>query len=307
MQRLLSYRTYIAIGLSALLIGLVALLRPPDDGSETRARAGIDRYWLIKAKNPNKYNIIVLGDSRIYRGISPYTLEEQLQGMKAFNLGFSSGGLNKEMFKAAEKMLDKDSPHKILLLGVTPWALTDESAQNVLFRQESHRPWSAVVERIYLYDYIVDFYPYEFVTALKNRAKSKVKYDSKYHDNGWVSSRKIPEDTTEALQPYQEQLEQFKTSQILTNELVDQVRQWNKEGIKVYAFRPPTTQAMQDLEQRLSGFDQEAFITAFEQAGGVWINLDRSQYHSYDGSHLNDTSAVRLTGHVATVIKHQLR
>jgi hypothetical protein len=200
-------------------------------------------------------------------------------------------------------MLDKNSPQKIMVLGVTPWTLTDEAAQNVLFRQESHRPWSAVVERVYLYPYIMEFYPVRWSSILNNKDKPKVKYNSEYHDNGWVASQKIPEDTTEALQPYQDEMKRFKTSKRLIRELVDQTRQWTKEGIKVFAFRPPTTQAMLQLEQQLSGFDQEEFAKDFENAGGIWLAIDRSQYHSYDGSHIDDTSAVHLSKVIADSIK----
>ena len=72
-------------------------------------------------------------------------------------------------------------------------------------------------------------------------------------------------------------------------------------------FRPPTTPAMLDLEERLSGFDEARFARRFEEAGGSWVALAREGWRSYDGSHLHEDSARRLSDELARAIAQRRR
>ena len=56
-------------------------------------------FWNNKVNDTKKYNFIISGDSRAYRGVSPDEVETIIENIsKAKNLGFSSGGFNEEVF-----------------------------------------------------------------------------------------------------------------------------------------------------------------------------------------------------------------
>ena len=70
----------------------------------------------------------------------------------------------------------------------------------------------------------------------------------------------------------------------------------------MYGYKPPVTQAMDSLERSISGLNMPRFIKDFEDAGGVWLPVDAALYHSYDGSHLDDTSSIKLSDNLAMQI-----
>jgi hypothetical protein len=61
-----------------------------------------NRYWVVKTHIQKNYDIILLGDSRVYRGISPSTMEQSMQGVRILNFGYSGGGLNQYMYEEAD-------------------------------------------------------------------------------------------------------------------------------------------------------------------------------------------------------------
>jgi hypothetical protein len=87
---------------------------------------------------------------------------------------------------------------------------------------------------------------------------------------------------------------------------MDQTRLWNSRGIDVYAFRVPSSQAMVELENQMSGFDEAAFVEQFTSAGGIWFSIPLEPYHSFDGSHLTKQAALKLSADLATLIRKSL-
>jgi len=80
-------------------------------------------------------------------------------------------------------------------------------------------------------------------------------------------------------------------------------RDWTAKEIRVYGFLPPTCKQMYELENEISGFDQEDFVEQFVQAGGIWLKVDPCGYFSFDGSHLSEDSAIRFSNDLARLIK----
>ena len=74
-------------------------------------------------------------------------------------------------------------------------------------------------------------------------------------------------------------------------------------GIKVYAFRPPATEEMLEVENKYSGFDEATFVSFFEAAGGTWLEVEQTKYPSYDGSHLCPDGAIDFSHDLARLIK----
>ena len=92
------------------------------------------------------------------------------------------------------------------------------------------------------------------------------------------------------------------------DELTEYTNRWMKDGIRVFAFVPPTTPDMKKLEETKSGCDMHIVKAAFEKAGGVWIDIeDEQKYSAYDSSHLNRNQAVMLSKYLSRKIKHILQ
>ena len=135
----------ITIILAILLATALSFVMPEN---EEKYRANM--FWTKKTFAPSKYNVILMGDSRVYRGLSPEIMEEKLPGLKVLNFGFSNGGLNNEMFKAAEEKLIKSGQPKVIVLGISPNTITDYTQNNRQYLQELTRPKEEIIERLYL-------------------------------------------------------------------------------------------------------------------------------------------------------------
>jgi hypothetical protein len=108
------------------------------------------------------------------------------------------------------------------------------------------------------------------------------------------------------LKSYKDFFSKTQVSTDLVKGVIDQTRQWTNQGIRVIAFRPPSTFEMVDLENKISGFDERSFVQQFTQAGGIWLDIPIEPYHSYDGSHLVKASAIQLSIDLANRLREDL-
>ena len=65
-----------------------------------------EQMFAYKVHAKKKYDLVVAGDSRIYRGVSTDIIGTQL-GRTSINLGFSSGGYSQPMYDLIDKKLHK--------------------------------------------------------------------------------------------------------------------------------------------------------------------------------------------------------
>jgi len=120
--------------------------------------------------------------------------------------------------------------------------------------------------------------------------------------DGWVSVVK-PIDPSFSLGEYRLAFMNNPVDAEIMNTLISQVEEWARSGVKVYAFRPPTTYDMVAMENELSGFDEGEFRLRYETAGGKWIEVDQCAYLCYDGSHLHRDGAVAFSHDLAKKIQ----
>lgn len=262
-------------------------------------------FWTRKTFAPAKYNMILMGDSRVYRALSPEIIETKLPGLKVLNFAYSNGGLNQVMFDAAEKKLASNSQPKIIVLGVTANSVTGYSAGNQQYIQELTRPREEVLERFYLNPVR---YWFSSTSPEKLKQHFSAKADSAYYlntyfMNGYVESEKYPADTTAAISSYIDDFKNYKVDSAHLNVLYKQVRKWSESGITVVGFVPPVSQSMRILEDTLGLFNEAAIKAGFEKASGHWFDINPGSYETYDGSHLTIESARRLSGKMAASIE----
>jgi hypothetical protein len=189
-----------------------------------------------------------------------------------------------------------------MVLGVTPHSLTPSAAKNEFFNEKRHKRIDHIFICIFLPQLENFFAPIQMSDLFKKKKLPDRCYYQNFHDDGWVASWTVPEDVREALGPYREAFRNNKVDPELVKGVMDQTRNWVSRGIAVYAFRPPTTQAMSNLEDAVSGFNEASFVRQFKAAGGIWLPVRMDSYHSYDGSHLGKDSAIKFSEDLAKSI-----
>ncbi len=294
-------RTVLVVIISAMLIIIASIVLPKPAKDKNISK----RFWAYKTHNNIKYNVIIIGDSRVYRGISPKEMEKVLTGKKILNFGYSSGRLNSLFFNQAEKRLNKSSDKNIIVIGLTPNSLIHHPDENELLIEQLTLPKEEIIQRIQLKKVADLFLPVKPKDIFNSKKREK-NYIEIFHDDGWVESYIINEDTTKALKKYEKWLTEVDVSQEMIDELINQTTKWVEQGIQVYAFRPPSTYSMEKMEESLAKFNQEKIVERFENAGGIWIQVNSKDYHSYDGSHLHKDSAIKLSRAIAEEIKKHL-
>ncbi len=283
---------WITMLIAAVLVTALSFVFPKDSEKYLG-----ELFWSRKTFAPARYNVVVMGDSRVYRGLSPEIMETHLPALKVLNFAYSNGGLNPTMFKAAEEKLAQNDFPKVILMGISANAISGYSAGNNQYIQELTRPREEIFERIY-FNPVRYWFSATSPEKLKqhfSNAEETTFYRNKYFKNGYVESEKFSVDTMEAIPSYIKDFTNYKVEPENMEALFQQVEKWTKEGIIVVGFTPPVSQPMQMLEDTLGLFDEAAIKAGIEKASGHWIDLNPANYKTYDGSHLTIQSAQKLS------------
>ena len=283
---------WITLAIAATLVTALSFVLPKDAEKYLS-----ELFWTRKTFAPAKYNVVIMGDSRVYRGLSPEIMESHLPGLKVLNFAYSNGGLNQTMFVAAEKKLAQNNKPKVIVMGISANAISGYSAGNQQYVQELNRPREEIFERIY-FNPLRYWFSATSPEKLKkhfSETKETAFYRNKYFMNGYVESEKFPADTMEAIPSYTKDFTNYKVTPENLSDLFKQVKKWTDSGIIVAGFTPPVSQPMQMLEDTLGLFDITTIKTGFEKASGYWIDIEPTQYKTYDGSHLKIESAKLLS------------
>lgn len=289
----------ISITMAAVLVTAISFVMPKD----AEKYLG-ELFWSRKTFATAKYNVVLMGDSRVYRSLSPEIFELHLPGLKVLNFAYSNGGINPVMFDAAEKKLATNDKPKVIVLGISTNTITDYSAGNQQYLQELTRPREEVLERIYLNPlrYWFSATSPEKLKKQFSNSEETAYYRNKYFMNGYVESEKFPVDTMAAIPSYTSDFNNYKVELKNTEVLFEQVEKWTKAGITVVAFYPPVSQPMRMLEDTLGLFDEERIKAGIEKASGHWVELNPTDYKTYDGSHLTIESAQKLSFNISRYI-----
>ena len=285
-----------------LFVILIKLFLPAPFKNETL----IDAFWISKTHLNANNNIVFGGDSRVYRGISCNAfLQEIPADLTAYNFGYSSAGYSEAYLNLLETKLDLTNKNKIIVLGISPHSLTPSALKNEGLIEYKNINWFDQFKGLYLSPYLKYFSPYkidELVNSFKGVKPEQI-YVEDYEIDGWVKSDKFPADSTEALASYQTVFNNNQVNNYIVQNLMHKIVEWNKKGISVVGFRPPTSMEMAKLEDSLSGFNEAKFKLDFSANGGHWIDVKNSDYVSYDGSHLNSISAEKFSHFLGKEIK----
>ncbi len=295
-------RFFLTAALTVALVYFVGIYKPKPISSTIQK----EKFWAEKTHSNSKYNVIFIGDSRLYRGIDPKTVSKTLNGLKVLNFGYSSGGHNEVIFdEISNRFVDSDRTRAVVLV-LSPYSLTPKAQENSYFNQEKERNERDVFNRRYIAPFF-DFFDPVKPSEIFQSNDTKQGYHEAFRPDGWVESYKIPSNPEHALKVYVNDFRDNKVSQDVLDKVYDQVKKWKKQGIRVFGFRIPTTKEMEKLEDSISGYKENEIRMNFEKAGGEWINIeDRYGYVSYDGSHLERKSAIRFSDYIGNEIQKRM-
>lgn len=291
-----------------LLCALIAAARP-----ELRYAQEPRWYWQMKMEWQKKASVVLAGDSRVYRGLDPAVFQQRL-GTNCVNFGFSNVGYSSSYLDAIEKVLDGDSDHPTLVLGITAWSLTPRACLKNGFTEAMDDKRTSKIDSSFQrvrekLTYRLKPFEIERLWAGELQSKQRLAraetaaYLQDFRPDGWVASDYSPRSPQRGLEvAVASHMDGNVVSEELLRGLLYRIHRWTKNGWVVLAFRPPTTPEAAHLTDQLGQFDEALVAQRLREKGAIWVSLEEGAFETYDGSHLVSSEARRLSHHLAQVL-----
>ena len=265
----------------------------PSEGKSLEVLSKED-FWSSKLQQGSYYDFVALGDSRVYRGFDPRVFE------KAYNFGFSSQQLVPEYLESSLKLFREDG-EKTLIIGVTAHSLINKTGSHRKILQKEEERIS-FLELRGLKSFISD--PTGDLSLFFQRVELAERKETKFffYNNGFSGTYTSKINPNRALASYQDTFSKHQFQKERTREVAAKISDLVQRGIKVFFYIPPVPDGMKELERSMGKFDEEYVIKSFMQAGAKYIPVLDS-YTSYDGSHILETEAIRLTKNIKKYIE----
>lgn len=262
-------------------------------------------FWSNKTHNVARYNVLAIGDSRMYRGFAAGEMEESLDDLSVMNLGYPSNGYSDQYYEFVESRLHDGDEPRVIIMGITPYSLTGDAQANESYNQYLQEKWNDKLKNTYVKKHLRYFNPYVVheIEDYYNGVEDETWFREKYTEGGWIATDVKPFDSTSAEGSYLGIFDGNRVEDTVTTKLMHKVKEWTDQGISVIGFRPPTTYRMVAIEDSLSGANYNTIIAQFEAQGGIWLEFNNSDFSSYDGSHLTPESGIELANRVAVEVK----
>ena len=235
------------------------------------------------------HDVLLLGDSRTYEGLSPEILETYRPGWSVYNFGFSAGRINRQLLMEASKRLKPDGK-RIFVFACTPIDLMNVRNEDFFDKRRRISPFSGF-----------------FATQRKLRKSfghlHEIDNCVYYPNFGWFACdlKKPAAFFQTVLQGYHSDFTDRPFSPSDFAAFVDSLRWCREQKIHVIAFRMVSCPEMDDLEDRLSHCDFRKIKQAILDAGFTWLErppaplLQAIGDQCYDASHLNESGATSLS------------
>lgn len=296
-------KRFLFVALTVILTVAVKLLLPAPPYSKMKQ----DWFWTNKTQSMGKRDIMIYGDSRIYRGIDPAIVEDKNPGLTSFNFGYSSAGFNQKILLDVDSRLSRQKTPAVVL-GITPYSLTYETSKNAHYEGLLAEKPLDIKKNLHVYFYLTFFDRYTpsyLLHALTENTEAQ-RYYMEHKSNGYVKSLETPIDETRAVPSYRKGFENTEFSPEAVDTMLAFVERWVKEGVEVIGFRPPCGEIIRALEDSSCGFNYDEIVVQFRKAGGKWLDVNDRDYKTFDGSHLDYASVRKLSELVGDVVRSEL-
>ena len=269
-------RTFVTLGTA---IGLVAV----SHFSLLQKKQHLDEeklFWIEKRYGKQQYDVLLMGDSRTFEGVSPEILQKYIPNMSFYNFGFCVGRINRQLLREAGKRL-KWNGKRILAFGCTCIDSMNVRNEHFFSIEELNLVLPALRSILSRKTSLVDqsciFHtPLGYKEVRHSKNEDKISSTLKaYHD----SFQKRP----------------FRPSDF--KHFLQNLKWCKKNNIKVVAYRMVSCREMDELEDKLSSVDWNKIKKAILDEGFVWLErppsslLEKIEAHCWDGSHLNAEGA----------------
>lgn len=239
-----------------------------------------DLFWAEKVYGESQYDVLLMGDSRTYKGVSPKTLRSRVPHVSIYNFGFSSGRINEQLLGEAEKRLQENGK-RFLIFSCTSCDLIDTKNEHFF---SIRKP--TVFSRVF---------PLHFI-------QTKDYFERMNSDSAALGF--LPQRFEKDGVAYRNTLGVYKVSfqkrPFLPSDFehfVQNLKWCKRNNIKVVAYRMVSCHEMDELEDKLSGVDWNKIKQAVLDEGFVWLErppsplLEQIEEHCFDASHLNAEGA----------------
>jgi hypothetical protein len=301
-KKIFEERVFWLIPIMVLIILFIKAFAPKSD--EKRVIEN-NSFWKHKTFDKKTYQIVIAGDSRVYRGVSPQAMIPVLPGMNILNFGYGSAGFDNIMLNEISKKIDLKAKQKVVVLGLTPLTLTQEGRNNYHLNYELKTKREELIELLYFkraFQFFVPFTLDQMDQKLKGK-EFQTTFHQEYTSTGWVATYDEKPWEESAIKSYSTRFINNQVTEENLLQVANKIKEWTQQGVMVFGFRPPTTHKMVALEDSLSGYNEQWVKTKIVESGGIWLDFNVDDYSTYDGSHLQKESAYRFSHDLATKIK----
>lgn len=262
-----------------------------------------NRFWSMKMDWNRCADVVVAGDSRVLMGISPDAMNTHLHDRVILNYGFHGNGYSVPYLESLDNLLNPRSNDKILLMGITHCSVVPSVIKTNGFHKNIQRKKERNFINRHFDEFLWDMRPLKMLD-IANVLLGQTSVPDQIHDfrtDGWsaVTSNKRTIISSHTLNRYRQSFIDNQVNPEIITDIINTVKKWTAAGIAVYAFCPPTSIQVSDIENSMCGLNEKDFITQFENAGGTWIDVHPGAYETYDANHLELESAEKLSKFLA--------
>lgn len=257
---------------------------------EAKQELDARKFWIQKFFNNQKYDFVIIGDSRSLRGIDPELMADLGKG---YNFSYPGAGLTKEYLELALKKLKIGGK---ILVSFTPFAFTGFTAKNEKLYEYEQVSW---LERQWIKrDHLNQFFTSQAPSIDRKTFEEKIFYSSgrvylKPHDVDPISG------VNTYIKNFTKEKYSFFRAQKFTSELLKKLPADN-----IYFFRIPIYDQVRRIEESLGKFNQQELVSFLNEKRIVWIASEsRTDYRTYDGSHLDLVSTKKYSRFLERKIK----
>lgn len=244
-----------------------------------------DEFFVKKLFKPPIYDIVIVGDSKVYRGIAPEEIK-RATGLSAFDFSFNAMQVNRQSLDYAEKLL-KPNGARIMIINADHGGLADSGSD--MFRS------LLALKQIELLNIFTLGNGQRYIQTKNSHTKTRE------YDDGFVWTA-----TTNGKAYQHGAIERF--GYYDKPSVRDRIFQWVNEakgrGIRFFALCVPASPELAKWELT-KGYDPAEEKRAFEAAGIEWIDVPGT-FQTWDGTHLLGDEAVRYSRQLGAALAKKL-
>lgn len=266
--------------------------------------------FFCRKLDETRFPIVIYGDSRTYRGVSSSVISNSF-AVATMNFGFSSGGINGEMLSFLFKRIDMQSSRKMVILGISPFSLSSKARANEQYHEMQRK--HALLDSVSVGGGLLKSYSLQRLMKRfgGDTSSRRSPIDEKFRADGWcptVPTRfaNVQVMFERGIEVYRSEFSSTACSELSICELCAWIGRCRSSSVKVVLFRIPSSTEMVAIEDKMSGFDESAFVKRVVSAGAIWIPMEQGAYESYDASHLTASAAEKMTERLCDRIKKRI-